>query len=270
MSIVRVRRQSSFTVIPNEIINDDALDGATLGLLVYLLSKPKDWCISIKSIAGLKRFGSHGKVVEGLKLLRALGYAQLQKFRDGSTDWIITDEKGRFDPDSENRNKAHQPDSENRNKANQGNDTPGTPDLMPDSENRNKAGTPDLMPDSENRNALKRTEENKKLKMGRNTKNPALELLLSAGVEPQIAEDFLMVRKDKRAKTFTTTAFEGLAREARKAGLSVNEAVRVCAEASWTSFTAKWYANRIGQASTAPPTRQFPAEQKSRAREFLA
>jgi hypothetical protein len=267
MSIVRVRRQSSFTVIPNEIINDDALDGATLGLLVYLLSKPKDWCISIKSIAGLKRFGSHGKVVEGLKLLRALGYAQLQKFRDGSTDWIITDEKGRFDPDSENRNKAHQPDSENRNKANQGNDTPGTPDLMPDSENRNKAGTPDLMPDSENRNALKRTDK----------KNKELSKSTRANKTP-IPDDFAIsdkVREWYAKQAYTESLeqhFEHFCDKARQNGYVYADwdaALRNAIRSDWAGLR-KPRLDTPYQQRASPPTRHFPAEPKSRARDFLA
>jgi hypothetical protein len=91
MSIIRTKRRENFTVIPNEIINDPELQGEDLGLLVFLLSKPADWKISIEGLAGLKRFGSKNTVNATLKILRNMGYAAFQKHKDGSATWTIYD-----------------------------------------------------------------------------------------------------------------------------------------------------------------------------------
>jgi hypothetical protein len=260
VSIVRVRRQSGFTVIPNEIINDDALDGATLGLLVYLLSKPSDWSVSIKSLATLKRFGSHEKIVSGLKLLRALGYAQLRKFRDGSTDWTITDDKGRFMPYSEIPNKANDPNSEIPNKASQGVETHGTPDLMPDSENPNKAGTPDLMPDSENPNALQRTELNKKLKSKRARKESN---------ETGRPEDFTIT--DELRAWYAKRGYTPRLEDYFEHFVEADEA-KPHQYANWYSALKIWirkdYAG-LRQAQGPPKFRQSPAEPKSRSKHTI-
>lgn len=58
-------------------------------------------------------------------------------------------------------------------------------------------------------------------------------------VEPQLVEDWLKVRKEKKAAT-TETAINGVRREATKAGLSMQEAVRLCCENSWAGFKASW------------------------------
>jgi hypothetical protein len=81
-------------------------------------------------------------------------------------------------------------------------------------------------------------------------KEPGIGVAAVSGVAPKLLADWLVVRKDKKAGTLTETAVAGLAREAAKAGLTVEEAVRYCIEANWISFTASFYANREGRALT--------------------
>jgi len=63
--------------------------------------------------------------------------------------------------------------------------------------------------------------------------------LADAGVSPDLARDFLKLRKDKRAPV-TETAAKGIEREAAKAGLSIEAAVRMCCERNWQGFKADW------------------------------
>jgi hypothetical protein len=60
------------------------------------------------------------------------------------------------------------------------------------------------------------------------------------GVPAVLLSDWLVVRKDKRAGTLTQTAVDGLLREATKAGLTPEEAVRLCIEKNWISLNAGW------------------------------
>ncbi len=66
------------------------------------------------------------------------------------------------------------------------------------------------------------------------------------GVPPSLLSDWLQVRKDKRAGPLTATVIEGLTREAKKAGLTVESAVRYCCEAGWQGFNAGFHAKREG------------------------
>ena len=63
--------------------------------------------------------------------------------------------------------------------------------------------------------------------------------LIADGVTPEHAADWLKVRKSKKA-AWTATAWEGVKREALKAGLSAGEAVETAAVNSWAGFKASW------------------------------
>jgi hypothetical protein len=67
--------------------------------------------------------------------------------------------------------------------------------------------------------------------------------LLEIGVSPQVAEDWLKVRKEKKAAN-TETAFKGIQREIFKTGLSADECIRIAVERSWQGFKADWIMNQ--------------------------
>jgi hypothetical protein len=67
--------------------------------------------------------------------------------------------------------------------------------------------------------------------------------------------DWLAVRKAKRSGPVTDTALAGMRREAAKAGISLDDAVRICAEKSWAGFDASWNWQPNARASPqGPPT----------------
>ena len=72
--------------------------------------------------------------------------------------------------------------------------------------------------------------------------------LLNLGVSKDILEDWLKVRKTKKA-TNTKTALNTLIGEARKAGISIHEAVQFSTVKGWAGFKASWFNNdnREGQ-----------------------
>ena len=62
-------------------------------------------------------------------------------------------------------------------------------------------------------------------------------------VDPQVWGDFIRLRKGKRAAV-TNTAIEGLRREAKKAGLPLEGALRLACERGWMGFKAEWIEDR--------------------------
>lgn len=101
-----------------------------------------------------------------------------------------------------------------------------------------KMGSQDL---DANNNSLKNNSlKNNSLKSNRLNNAPAdLKLLLERNIDEQLANDFLQVRKAKRAP-LTLTAIEGLEREAGKANLSFEQVIRLCVERGWQGFSASW------------------------------
>jgi hypothetical protein len=82
-----------------------------------------------------------------------------------------------------------------------------------------------------------------------------LNALLEIGVDPQIASDWLQVRKGKKAAA-TKTAIDGVLREIAKAGMEPDAALRICCERGWAGFNREWLAN------TNQPQRQQTTFQK--------
>jgi hypothetical protein len=81
------RRQTNFTVLPNEALRDVRLSFKARGLLAYILSMPDHWATSSEALA---RQGPDGRdsVRSGLRELRALGYVVLEKRQQAGGRWI--------------------------------------------------------------------------------------------------------------------------------------------------------------------------------------
>ena len=58
-------------------------------------------------------------------------------------------------------------------------------------------------------------------------------------VDPQIWDDFVTLRKAKKAP-ITQTSLNGIEREARKAGWPLNRAIQECVTRGWQGFNASW------------------------------
>lgn len=76
-------------------------------------------------------------------------------------------------------------------------------------------------------------------------------------VPEDVWRDFLAVRKAKRSP-LTPKAFEGIEREAKKAGLSIAEALTICIERGWQGFQASWDWKRT--AGRGPTPENFAAK----------
>ena len=63
--------------------------------------------------------------------------------------------------------------------------------------------------------------------------------LLSIGVDEEVADSWISVRKTKRA-TNTEIAFRKVKEEISKSGLTANECITIAVENSWQGFKAEW------------------------------
>lgn len=72
-----------------------------------------------------------------------------------------------------------------------------------------------------------------------------------SGVSETVWSDFLALRKAKKAP-LTKTALDSIEREAARALISLEDALRCCITCNWQGFNADWYASRkpMAQATT--------------------
>jgi hypothetical protein len=76
----------------------------------------------------------------------------------------------------------------------------------------------------------KRIEENKKEKT----------IKFIPQIPTELLSDYLKVRKAKKAGELTKTSFDGIEREAKLAGITTEQAVKICCERGWVGFKASW------------------------------
>lgn len=88
--IIRSTRTQNFTIIPNLLLEDKNLDWKELGLLVFLLSKPDEWTVSVQHLAKQRKAGRDA-ILKSLKLLRDAGYVVMQRKHEGGVDYTIYD-----------------------------------------------------------------------------------------------------------------------------------------------------------------------------------
>lgn len=84
--------------------------------------------------------------------------------------------------------------------------------------------------------------------------------LTKLDVDKQVAIEFLALRKKKRA-TLTPLALEGIRREAGRAEMTLDEALRKCIERGWQGFEAAWVANDRSTAGRTPRAEDFKEKQ---------
>lgn len=80
-----------------------------------------------------------------------------------------------------------------------------------------------------------------------------LALITDKGVNEQVAKDFIAVRKSHKAP-LTMTALGRIEREAGKAGLTLEQAVCLCAEKGWRGFEAEWLTNSTQSMHSSKPS----------------
>ena len=248
MAIIRSNRQTNYTVIDNRVFADHQLSFAAMGLLGYLLSKPDNWQVSVNQLIGAtegtEKQSKRDAVLKMLEELKAKGFVQMKRKAEGGVDYIVFDS-----PQSQN---GEIPQWENPTVGNSHNgEIPlrENPAVLINTEDlSNKSGL-----DKQNTHASAAADapvpaepEPPKPDKPKKRKPSAARIELEAyrvlgehGIDGQLAQDYIALRKSHRAP-ITQTALKGIEREANSAGLSLEQALTICCERGWRGFRAEW------------------------------
>ena len=60
-------------------------------------------------------------------------------------------------------------------------------------------------------------------------------------INKSLLDDYLVIRKAKKAGNLTETSFNAIKKEANKVGLTIEEAISYCCKKTWVGFEASWY-----------------------------
>ncbi|WP_157376166.1 hypothetical protein [Burkholderia ubonensis] len=213
-------------MLDNVLANDQRISWSAKGMLVFLLAKPDNWRVSVEALVNFTKPSARPTGRDGVysiinELIDA-GYMAKQKHANGSLDYMVYDE-----PQTPEQEGA-EPLPENPEQA--------SSSQIREIPNREK-------PDPENPTLDNTDSKKKTVKASRNTERAerfdAQAHLVSMGVDAKVAADWLKTRKTKRLAS-TVTAFEGVALEAEKAGISMADAVKYACVRGWGSFKSDW------------------------------
>ena len=116
-------------------------------------------------------------------------------------------------------------------------------------ESASQLPSPDLKPESSTRQprdsdaSTTRQPRDSDAQGGREGKGKDIHASPPDGVSPKIWQDFLKLRKAKKAP-MTDTALDGIRREAEKAGYSLDLALETCCKRGWQGFEADWVSGK--------------------------
>lgn len=126
----------TFTVVDNALLNDSSLSWKATALLAYLLSKPDDWSVYRRQLAGAKKDGI-ASVDSGLRELINAGYMVRELVRDTKGRIVGTRCRYASTPVFAAARPIEAPDPDPADRPESENPIPGNPDTgNPDTENR--------------------------------------------------------------------------------------------------------------------------------------
>lgn len=264
--IQRTPRRNNFTIIGNGIFMENALSFEAMGLLAYLLSKPDNWQVHVQALVrateGTAQKRGENKILALLRELIGAGYIIRQRQSSGKMDYYVYDEP-QGEPSADTT-----PDSgscaENASQPIENKPQPSKPHVAKPHVAKPHVAFEGVLINTEGQQELKLNKDGRGANARVRATPPAepppppdprpeppappvakparfepLSALLALGVDAQVAADWLAVRKAKRA-ALTQTALDGMVDEAGKAGISVAQAVRICAVRGWQGFKASW------------------------------
>lgn len=262
--IQRTPRRNNFTTIGNGIFMENALSFEAMGLLAYLLSKPDNWQVHVQALVrateGTAQKRGENKILALLRELIGAGYITRKRQSSGKMDYYVYDEP-QGEPSADTT-----PDSgscaENASQPIENKPQPSKPHVAKPHVAKPHVAFEGVLINTEGQQELKLNKDGRGTNARVRATPPAepppdpppeppaqavakpprfepLSALLALGVDAQVAADWLAVRKAKRA-ALTQTALDGMVDEAHKAGISVAQAVRICAARGWQGFRASW------------------------------
>ena len=142
----------------------------------------------------------------------------------------------------------------------------------------NKGGSTDAMPTHSggNADALPTNNQepitNNHKPVKTKDKSPPATDALFPDVDQQIVDDFKALRTKHKAP-ITRTAIQGIVREAEKAGLTLEGALRICCERGWRGLKAEWITQHgvragAGQGASTVYDQTMAAAERAKARIF--
>lgn len=229
-NITIITPKENFLKVPKGVIFNERVDALTLGIFVKVLCLGRKWQMNVPGLA--KALGlSVAKIKSAFSILEETGYLRRNRVKGDRGRFVGWDYEISSEPFTDHieiRPSENSEFGENRPSENWG-------DI-----NRDNIGNRDIK------------EEKEDIVPAFNFRKS----LLALGIQEQIVDDWMIVRK-KAGASNTKTAFAGLVTQIGKAskfGLSAEDCIRTAVENSWRGFKAEWLTKDLAPATTRTPS----------------
>lgn len=208
--------------LPNALVDDKYLvemKGSALAMYIFIVRKTRGWqkeCDRI-SLSQFSEFTGYNKdaVLTGVNKLVELGLVKRISFENKTSFYEL-------------------------------NDQPLPPENMlsenPLAENQTSAVGKSAKLLSENQTHNNKENNLNKTNIEKPKKFVFKKALLDLGVDEKLVDDWLIVRKNKKASN-TETAFNGFVNQVQGSGLDAETVLKICVDNSWSGFKRSWLAN---------------------------
>ena len=265
-SIFRQKLTRNFTTIPNDLLKNSELSWKAKGIHAYLLSLPETWIVRLNHLKSISTDGYDSTVAGVHELLDkkylwrrpccgenpggweyyVYQYPQLEDpFRSGDSPTRDIPDSGKPVTNKDRLSKVKKDIKENlltsyeeeeESSAVASHSSDDLTDLFPTNPSEANA--------SGSANAKLKSADGKEktphcAAPPRNKKSSANQIEKPSGVSEQVWNDFIALRKAKRAP-LSATALSVIAKEAEKAAMHIEEALTECVTRGWQSFKAEW------------------------------
>lgn len=86
----KIKKRGSYTALSNEIVNDSRLNLRSLGLFLFMWSKPDSWNFTLDNLAKARNVG-RDQIKHALQELKKYGYVHYEKQKDGTGIYHMDD-----------------------------------------------------------------------------------------------------------------------------------------------------------------------------------
>lgn len=216
---------SNAFMLPNDLIDKGymaLMKGPALPCYIFIVRKTRGWNKSDDSISVSQLVKGTGynkdSVLKGCEKLVQMGVIERKSFANQPAKYVLTDSIFAVDIlDSENI---------------AGENIDGGVDILDST----------LSKDSTHNNNSKTTITKTNVISDSKAKFSFVEALKKLGANDQLINDWLAVRKTKKASN-NQTSFSRFESQLSKANLDINTVLRICIERDWKGFDASWLAN---------------------------
>lgn len=230
--LVIKRKKKGFTQVFNHFLEDPTLSWKAKGIYIYILSRPDNWKLNIKSDVTKRSTDKERAIYSGLKELIEQGYISRTRNKDFYVTYHLFEDKSDNDIGDYLLSRSQNADVQNA-----------------DVQNAHVQNSDDLIRLKDNNTEDNKKEDSKpstpsvaESVRDKNSKPYIINRLMENGLDEELAEEYWHFRANIKRDRPTNRGVSALINECAKHNIDLTYAVEYMIEKGWKGFKFEWMA----------------------------